>query len=53
VVPTTDIVLYIGEDSPVAIDALRTLAKQLRQRAPNPLSDVLLRWRSAGWEVVS
>ncbi|WP_315836940.1 hypothetical protein [Bradyrhizobium prioriisuperbiae] len=51
--PVTDTVLYIGDDSPVAIDALRSLVKNLLGRAPNPLSGVMLRWTPRGWQVVS
>jgi uncharacterized protein YtpQ (UPF0354 family) len=50
--PSADIVLYIGEDSPAARDALRTLAKNVMTRAPKPLSDVLLRWTPKGWQSV-
>lgn len=50
--PTTDAVFYIGEDSPAAIDALRTLVTNIMARAPNRLSDLLLRWNPSGWEVV-
>lgn len=50
--PATDGIVYVGEDSPAAIDALRTLTRNLLRRVPNPLSDVLLRWRPEGWEVV-
>ena len=51
--PATDLVLYIGEDSPTAIDALRTLVQRVMSRAPNRLSNTLLRWTPAGWEVIS
>jgi len=51
-VPATDAVLYIGEDSALAIDALRALVMDVMARAPNRLSSVLLRWRESGWEVV-
>lgn len=51
-VPTTDAVLYISEESSVAVDALRTLAENVIARAPNKLSAVLLRWKETGWEVV-
>ncbi|MDR2195658.1 MAG: hypothetical protein LBE50_03505 [Gallionellaceae bacterium] len=51
-VPTTDAVLYIGEDTPVAIDALRTLVNSMVSKSPNRLSNVLLRWKQTGWEVV-
>jgi hypothetical protein len=51
-VPATDAVFYIGEDTPVAIDALRTLTRNVFSRAPNRLTETLLRWSDAGWEVV-
>jgi hypothetical protein len=50
--PATDAVFYIGEETPVAIDALRTLVNNVRSRAPNPLSNILLRWTPKGWNVV-
>jgi hypothetical protein len=52
VAPATNAVFYIGEDTPVAIDALRTLAKKVIAHAPNGLAVILLRWNAAGWEVV-
>ncbi|MEP6886247.1 MAG: hypothetical protein ABJC66_15980 [Gammaproteobacteria bacterium] len=52
VAPATDAVFYIGDDTPVAIDALRTVARNVFSRAPNRLSETLLRWRAGGWEVV-
>jgi uncharacterized protein YtpQ (UPF0354 family) len=51
-VPATDAVFYIGEDSPVAVDALRALVRNVMSRAPNRLSSILLRWKESGWEVV-
>jgi len=50
--PAADTVLYIAEDSPVAIDALRTLARNVMARAPNKLTSLLLRWTPAGWQIV-
>jgi uncharacterized protein YtpQ (UPF0354 family) len=50
--PATDAVFYIGEDSTSAIDALRTLVRNIMSRAPNRLSDILLRWTPAGWEIL-
>jgi uncharacterized protein YtpQ (UPF0354 family) len=50
--PSAEVVLYIGEDSPAARDALRTLAKNIMRQAPKPLSDVLLRWTPKGWQRV-
>jgi uncharacterized protein YtpQ (UPF0354 family) len=51
-IPATDAVFYIGEDTPVAIDALRTLTRMVLARAPTKLSGDLYRWRAAGWEKV-
>jgi uncharacterized protein YtpQ (UPF0354 family) len=51
--PATDAVFYVGEDTAVAIDALRTLVRNVMSRAPNPLSNILLRWTPGGWEIVS
>ena len=50
--PTPDLVLYSGEDSSAALDALRTLARNIAARAPKPLSGALLRWTPKGWESV-
>jgi uncharacterized protein YtpQ (UPF0354 family) len=51
-VPAPDTVLYVGDDSPKAVDALRTLVKTAAARAPAPLSNELLRWTPQRWEVV-
>lgn len=50
--PAKDAVFYVGEDTPKAIDALRSLAKQVMKTVPNPLSPTLLRWTQTGWEPV-
>lgn len=50
--PTTDLVLYISESSPAAIDALRALAKNTSSRAPNALSPLVLKWTPERWELV-
>lgn len=50
--PATDSVIYIGDDTPTAIEAFRLLAKNVSTRAPSPLSTELLRWTPARWEVV-
>jgi hypothetical protein len=50
--PATDAVFYVGDDARVAIDALRTLAHNIKGQAPHPLSEILLRWTPTGWEVV-
>ena len=51
-IPATDAVFYVGEDTPKAIDALRTLSKTVLTRAPAKLSGNLYRWRASGWERV-
>ena len=51
-IPATDAVFYISEDTPIAIDALRALVKNIQSRVPNRLSSVLLRWKASGWELV-
>ena len=48
--PATDILLYVSEDTPVALDALATVVRDVMKRAPNRLSDMLLRWTRTGWE---
>lgn len=50
--PANDVVLYISEDTPVALDALRALVNRVLSRAPNPLSGALLRWSDSGWQLV-
>uniref|UniRef100_UPI0005764C9B hypothetical protein n=2 Tax=Nitrobacteraceae TaxID=41294 RepID=UPI0005764C9B len=50
--PSADLVLYASEDSSAAIDALRTLARNMMARAPKPLSGSLLRWTPKGWQLV-
>jgi uncharacterized protein YtpQ (UPF0354 family) len=50
--PATDTVLYIGDDTALAIDAFRTLVKTVLSRSPSPLSGELLRWTPERWEVV-
>jgi hypothetical protein len=52
-IPATDAVFYVSEDTRTAIDALRTLTKEILGRAPNRLSGNLYRWRAGGWELVS
>ncbi|HME40684.1 MAG TPA: DUF1444 family protein [Steroidobacteraceae bacterium] len=51
--PATDALFYIGEDTQLAIDALRALVRNLMSRAPGPLSNILLRWTPTGWEIVT
>jgi hypothetical protein len=50
--PATDAIFYISEDTSTAIDALRALVNNVMSRAPNRLSDTLLRWNQSGWEIV-
>jgi uncharacterized protein YtpQ (UPF0354 family) len=51
-VPASDMVLYIGDDSPKAVEALRLMARTASARAPAPLSSELLRWTPQRWELV-
>jgi uncharacterized protein YtpQ (UPF0354 family) len=51
-VPATDTVLYVGDDSPKAVEAMRLLVKTATTRAPAPLSSELLRWTPQRWELV-
>jgi uncharacterized protein YtpQ (UPF0354 family) len=50
--PSADLLIYSSDDSGTAIDALRTLAKNMMARAPKPLSGSLLRWTPKGWQLV-
>ncbi|MHC2276618.1 uncharacterized protein YtpQ (UPF0354 family) [Bradyrhizobium diazoefficiens] len=50
--PSADLVLYASEDSGAALDALRTLARNVMARAPKPLPAALLRWTPKGWQLV-
>lgn len=50
--PTPDLVLYSGEDSSAALDALRTFVQNVMARTPKPLSGALLRWTPKGWQSV-
>ena len=51
--PRPSTILYVGDDSPDALGALRALAHQQMAAAPDGLSDRLLRWTPAGWQVVN
>lgn len=50
--PATDVLLYASESSAIAIDALRTLTRNVMSKAPNPLSAAVLKWTAGGWELV-
>lgn len=51
-IPTTDSVIYLAEDTPLAIAAFRSVIRQAMSQAPNPLSDTVLRWHAGGWHIV-
>jgi uncharacterized protein YtpQ (UPF0354 family) len=51
-VPASDMVLYVGDDSAKATEALRLLARDVANRAPAPLSNELLRWTPQRWDLV-
>lgn len=48
-VPANDTVLYVGDDAPATLDALRAQVREIMGKSANPLSDVLLRWSPSGW----
>ncbi|OWQ88417.1 hypothetical protein CDN99_16290 [Roseateles aquatilis] len=47
--PANDTVLYVGDDVPATLDALRGQVREIMGKSANPLSDVLLRWSPSGW----
>lgn len=47
--PSPDVILYISESTPIAIDALRSLAKTVAAKSPVPLSAAVMQWRADGW----
>jgi uncharacterized protein YtpQ (UPF0354 family) len=49
--PASDVILYISESSPTAVDALRTLAKSVAAKSPTPLSLAVFKWTAEGWVV--
>lgn len=48
-VPATDVILYISESSPSAIDALGVLAKSVAAKSQTPLSPAVFKWSAEGW----
>ena len=48
--PTT--ILYVGDDTPHALEALRGVAREQMAGAPDALSDQLLRWTPEGWKTL-
>ena len=49
-VPRPATILYVGDDGPEALGALRALAHQQMATAAEGLSDQLLRWTPEGWK---
>ena len=50
--PSTDTILYIGEDSPRVVDAFPALVRDASSRPAHPLSTEILRWKGGGLEAV-
>ena len=48
--PRPAMLLYVGDDSATAVDALRKLAHERMTGASDGLSDTLLRWTPDGWK---
>ena len=48
--PRPTMVLYVGDDGPESVAALRTLAHDTAQRFPDAIGDALLRWTPEGWK---
>jgi hypothetical protein len=48
-VPSPDVILYISESTPIAVDALRSLAKTVAAKSQAPLSAAVMRWSADGW----
>jgi uncharacterized protein YtpQ (UPF0354 family) len=49
--PTTDKIIYVSESTPSAIDALRTISKDIMSKSSNPLSNRILKWTPSKWEL--
>ena len=47
--PSPDVILYISEPTPAAIDALRTMAKTVAAKSRAPLSPAVFQWSADGW----
>jgi uncharacterized protein YtpQ (UPF0354 family) len=50
--PAFDLLIYGRGGNAVAIDALRTIARDLARKAERPLSMSVFRWTESGWEEV-
>ena len=51
-VPRPTVILYVGDDSAESVAALRAFAHERFQRAPDPVSETLLRWTPDGWKTL-
>jgi hypothetical protein len=51
-VPTRDVVLLADGDDAAQVATLRAIVRQVRGKYPNPVTDTLLRWDGAGWQVL-
>ncbi|MCK9689287.1 hypothetical protein [Scleromatobacter humisilvae] len=51
-VPLPTEIIYTGDESAHALDALRTLAHQQMAASPGGISDRLLRWTPEGWKTL-
>jgi uncharacterized protein YtpQ (UPF0354 family) len=51
-VPTTSVLLYGSGATAEAVDAMRTFALNVGRKSQRPLSPLVFRWTSEGWEVV-
>ena len=49
-VPRPTMILYIGDDGAESVGALRSVARDTAQHAPDAIGDVLLRWTPDGWK---
>lgn len=50
--PATDVVLYASEDTTLAVEALRMIARHAMEVVANPLSTEILAWTPEGWSRV-
>lgn len=50
--PARDLLLYGADHSPAGVALLRKMTQDARKRSLGKLSDVLLRWTEAGWQLV-
>ena len=50
--PAPNVLLYSGETSAGALDALRNYGLEVARKSPRPLSPLLIRWTPGGWEEI-